>query len=368
MGAMRDPRAGNQWLARSKVVTPTTAYAAAARAGRNLVEQVEVALNLRILTDKEKWTKENWSALPDQSVALNVAPPAGHEHEHGHEHSHGHPQEHSDGHHHEHSDGHPHEHSHGHPAKMARRVHSEQGHESVDELLPEAKLLAVTASPPLETDTETIVTVNKPAGLAMIRKAPVQLVVWRRPSVPKFVQALSDASIDPAGLPSFHGIVSSTGAARALRSALLSQERRALSDQMTEELIRDVEQLVRTFGRVSRWKKVYVRLECVDDNACSFWHQDSVSQRLITTYRGPCTEWVHPDVSNETLLNKKEDSKEARSLCHLDVALFKGRGEAKYGAALLNHPGVVHRSPRISGTGVHRVVLVLDIPRPHLFP
>ena len=359
MGAMRDPRAGNQWLARSKVVTPTTAYAAAARAGRNLVEQVEVALNLSILTDKEKWNKENWSALPDQSVALNVAPPAGHEHEHGHEHSHGHPQE--------HSDGHPHEHSHGHPAKMARRVHSEQSHESVDKL-PEAKLLAVTASPPLETATETIVTVNKPAGLAMIRKAPVQLVVWRRPSVPKFVRALSDASIDPAGLPSFHGIVSSTGAARALRSALLSQERRALSDQMTEELIRDVEQLVRTFGRVSRWKKVYVRLECVDDNACSFWHQDSVSQRLITTYRGPCTEWVHPDVSNETLLNKKEDSKEARSLCHLDVALFKGRGEAKYGAALLNHPGVVHRSPRISGTGVHRVVLVLDIPRPHLFP
>ena len=356
MGAMRDPRAGNQWLARSKVVTPTTAYAAAARAGRNLVEQVEVALNLSILTDKEKWTKENWSALPDQSVALNVAPPAGHEHEHGHEHSHGHPQE--------HSDGHPHEHSHGHPAKMARRVHSEQSHESVDKL-PEAKLLAVTASPPLETDTETIVTVNKPAGLAMIRKAPVQLVVWRRPSVPKFVRALSDASIDPAGLPSFHGIVSSTGAARALRSALLSQERRALSDQVTEELIRDVEQLVRTFGRVTKSTSISVRLECLDDDSCSYWHQDYVPFRLVATYRGPCTEWVHPDASNATLRRKKRDSKEARSLCHLDVALFKGRGEAKYGDALLNHPGIVHRSPRINKTGVHRVVLILDMPRPH---
>ena len=109
---------------------------------------------------------------------------------------------------------------------MARRVDSEQGYESVDELLPEAKLLAVTASPPLETATETIVTVNKPAGLAMIRKAPVQLVVWRRPSVPKFVRALSDASIDPAGLPSFHGVVSSTGAARAVRAVSRGTPRR----------------------------------------------------------------------------------------------------------------------------------------------
>jgi hypothetical protein len=51
-------------------------------------------------------------------------------------------------------------------------------------------------------------------------------------------------------------------------------------------------------------------------------------------------------------------------LCHHDVALFKGRGKTSHGDSLLNHPGIVHRSPHIAGSGVHRVALVLDIPRP----
>ena len=91
-------------------------------------------------------------------------------------------------------------------------------------------------------------------------------------------------------------------------------------------------------------------------------HQDSVAFRLLATYRGPCTEWVHPDASNATLRHKQADSKEAQSLCHHDVALFKGRGETTLGDALLNQPGIVHRSPVIQGTGVYRVVLTLDIP------
>ena len=44
------------------------------------------------------------------------------------------------------------------------------------------------------------------------------------------------------------------------------------------------------------------------------------------------------------------------------MALWKGRGETTLGDALLNQPGIVHRSPVIEGTGVYRVVLTLDIP------
>ena len=120
---------------------------------------------------------------------------------------------------------------------------------------------------------------------------------------------------------------------------------------------------MRVFAKLTKSKSVLVRLECLDDNGCQFWHQDSVQFRLLTTYRGPCTEWVHPDVSKATLKRKSADSKEAQSLCHHDVALFKGRGETFHGDGLLNHPGIVHRSPKMSGSGVHRVVLVLDIPK-----
>ena len=76
---------------------------------------------------------------------------------------------------------------------------------------------------------------------------------------------------------------------------------------------------------------------------------------------------MHPDASKATLRRRKKDSKDAHSLCHHDVALFKGRGETYLGDALLNQPGIVHRSPHIEGSGIHRVVLVLDIPRPAHF-
>ena len=142
------------------------------------------------------------------------------------------------------------------------------------------------------------------------------------------------------------------------------QEKLALTGEDVDELVRDVDQLVRVFAKLTKSKDVFVKLERLDDNGCAFWHQDSVSFRLIATYRGPCTEWVHPDASKKTLLRKKADSDEAQSLCHHDVALFKGRGKTHHGDALLNQPGIVHRSPHISGSGVHRVVLVLDIPRP----
>ena len=231
----------------------------------------------------------------------------------------------------------------------------------------DAKLLVVTAPPPEAMATDAIVVVKEPKGLSKIKDDNVQLAVWRRASVPKFVAALSDPAIAPSHLPRFEGLVPSSGASAAVRKMLKAQRTLALTDGETEELVRDVDQLVRVFAKLTKSKDCYIRLECLDDNGCQFWHQDSVSFRLVTTYRGPCTQWVHPDVSKLTLRRKSADSDAAHSLCHHDVALFKGRGETRNGDTLLNHPGIVHRSPHIAGSGVHRVVLVLDIPRPAHF-
>ena len=110
-----------------------------------------------------------------------------------------------------------------------------------------------------------------------------------------------------------------------------------------------------------------MRLEVLEDNGCQYWHQDSVPFRMVATYRGTCTQWVHPDLADATLSRRQFDSKHAQALTHHDVALFKGRGECFEGDELLGHPGIVHRSPRIEGSGVFRVVLVLDIPQPWHF-
>lgn len=230
-----------------------------------------------------------------------------------------------------------------------------------------AELLAVT-HPPLagqqQSTTDKIVFVTQPADLKKIKSDTVQLAVWRRATAPEFVTALSDPSIAASGLPSFSGKVTPESVAQAMKMQLKSQKKRALTDSCIDELVHEVDELVHIFAKISKSKTVFVKLEVLDDNGCEFWHQDCVSFRLVTTYRGPCTQWVHPDFSQATLRRRQFDSKHAQSLLHHDVALFKGRGKTLKGGALLNHPGIVHRSPRIEGSGIYRVVLVLDIPAP----
>ena len=61
----------------------------------------------------------------------------------------------------------------------------------------------------------------------------MQLAVWRRAAPPRFVVALSDPAIAPAGLPRFEGIVASAGAARTVREQLSLQTRLAPTDGLT---------------------------------------------------------------------------------------------------------------------------------------
>ena len=84
--------------------------------------------------------------------------------------------------------------------------------------------------------------------------------------------------------------------------------------------------------------------------------------RLVSTLRGPCTEWVPPEYSTSTLKRRQRDSKHARSMDLNDVALFKGRGDEET-QTIYGLPGIVHRSPRIEESGESRVVLIIDIPQ-----
>ena len=214
---------------------------------------------------------------------------------------------------------------------------------------------------------------DRSTGLTRIKRDVVQLAVWRRPEIPPFVRALSDPSFSAADLPSFKGVVTPSDAARTLGQALRAQEGRrrdalgasgALDAGQLDALVEDVARLCGLFAKVSGEEYVFVRLEALEDNGCVFWHQDCVDFRLCATYRGPCTEFVAPEWSKAVLRRRQADSKHAQSLMHTDVALFKGRGEDHDATKLLDHPGIVHRSPRIEAAGICRSVLVLDIPQP----
>lgn len=226
-----------------------------------------------------------------------------------------------------------------------------------------AELLAVTSPGTDEQPgTDSIVFTSESSELSRIHDEEVQLVVWRRVATPQFVSTLADPTLMPSTLPAFLGVVTPSNAAQLIQDHLVSKKKRALSQADMRELVQDIEHQVQQFAKLTRSKEVHVKLEVIDDEACQFWHQDCVDFRLVTTYRGPCTEWVHPNYSDATLKRLKFDSQHAQSLTHHDVALFKGRGPTAEGDSLLKHPGIVHRSPHISGSGIHRVVLVLDIP------
>ena len=127
---------------------------------------------------------------------------------------------------------------------------------------------------------------------------------------------------------------------------------------MRQALLADIAHLVRQFSFVVGCATVGLRLEAVTGDACRRWHRDCVPLRLITTYRGPGTDWVRPEQSAAVMAQPDEDVSDCERLAPFDVALFKGCGWA----GNTHDAGIVHRSPRIAGKGITRLVLVLNPP------
>ena len=126
----------------------------------------------------------------------------------------------------------------------------------------------------------------------------------------------------------------------------------AASD-MRELLVEDIGELVRAFAGITRSDSVDVRLERVDHDACWKFHRDAVEARLVTTYRGPTTEWVQMAHAEHALQEQKRFTGPLERLGEHDVALFKGSSAGP-------NDGIVHRSPPIAGTGRTRLFLCLN--------
>jgi hypothetical protein len=110
--------------------------------------------------------------------------------------------------------------------------------------------------------------------------------------------------------------------------------------QLPPALRTDIAMLAKRFAAFMGTTSLRIRLEGVTGNACRKLHVDNTDLRLITTYFGPGTEYGDPL---------------QRIPCGA-VALFKGRLFAA------GHDLCWHRSPQIEGTGLTRLVLVIDTP------
>lgn len=184
--------------------------------------------------------------------------------------------------------------------------------------------------------------------LAAIRRPEVALVSWPR-HLPDGLAVWLDG-ITPDALPDLRLLVAPAELAKALPPLLERQGLRPSPHRAA--LVADIGRLAIFFAALTGEPVVDVRLERVRDNACSKFHRDCVRARLLTTYRGPGTQWVRPE-HGEAALRASPFTGPIEQLPAHAVAIFKGSC-ADAGR------GIVHRSPPIAGTGIDRLLLCLN--------
>lgn len=205
---------------------------------------------------------------------------------------------------------------------------------------------AVGASAKLGVGIETC---DAADGLAAINRPDMELVIWRR-ALPLCLQTWLE-DMDASCLPDTRVLVRPGDLRRALQPHL--DDCRMPKGDMRDLLIRDIDGLVSAFADITRSDCVDVRLERVNHDACWKFHRDCVEARLLTTYRGPATEWVQPIHAEQALREQKRFAGPLERLEDHDVAIFKG-------SCASPGSGIVHRSPPIAGTGRTRLLLCLN--------
>ena len=186
-------------------------------------------------------------------------------------------------------------------------------------------------------------------GLAAINELNMELVVWQR-VLPSRLKTWLER-LDASQIPDVRVLVKPSDFRRAIEPHL--DECGMPPGDMRDLLIGDIDDLVSAFAGITRSDLVDVRLDRISNDACSKFHRDCVEARVLTTYRGPATEWVQPQHAARALREQKQFKGPIEHLRNNDVAIFKGSCAGP-------GSGIVHRSPPIAGTGRTRMLLCLN--------
>jgi len=190
---------------------------------------------------------------------------------------------------------------------------------------------------------------NSDAILGTILLPMITLAFWRRklaPSLARWVEAFDLSSVDD-----LHFTTSREAFAADLSGAF---EAAGYARSPGAELLRlDIEALARCVLDIFDDSAIEVRLEVVETDACRKFHADYVAARLVTTYRGPGTEWLGRADARALAAGVLPGESAIRTVGTGSVAPMKGRLWAPEDA-------LVHRSPPIPGTGAQRLVLAIN--------
>jgi hypothetical protein len=189
--------------------------------------------------------------------------------------------------------------------------------------------------------------------LSRIREPAVELAIWSR-RLPETLARWLDV-LPPECLPHGRLLVALPDLDAAL-TALLN-ESQTPAGPMRTAFQDDVVNLCDAFAEATAATIVDVRLEAIRHDGCWKFHRDCVEARLLTTYRGPGTQWIWPEDAEAALSLQNAFRGRVNDFPPQAVGLFKG-SRSSSGA------GIVHRSPPISGSGATRLLLCVNLPTP----
>lgn len=184
-----------------------------------------------------------------------------------------------------------------------------------------------------------------PAILRAIAEAGVAAAIWRRPREPGFA-AWIDA-LPPERLPRLRTLTTAEHVERVVHAACDAAG--TPEGPHRDRLASDAAALALILSRIASQPLIEIRLEVVDSNKCCKFHVDRVRCRMICTYSGAGTQYgaASPGADHQPV--------EINKLGPADAALFRG---ALWPGA--EFPGVLHRSPPITGARETRLLLVID--------
>ncbi|MFV0243953.1 MAG: DUF1826 domain-containing protein [Qingshengfaniella sp.] len=183
--------------------------------------------------------------------------------------------------------------------------------------------------------------------LDQIGRPDTAAVLWQRRLDPG-VQAWLDA-LPAEGLPQMRAALRVEDVGRAVDAALTAAGHGP--NPWGRMLCDDVQALATRFAGIMGQEKIELRLDAISGNACTRFHVDFVSARLLCTYRGLGTEYgIAEGAGDPAAPNQMQPGW---------VGLFRGRTWPSPAAC-----GLVHRSPPIAGTGETRLLLVIDVAEP----
>ncbi len=205
------------------------------------------------------------------------------------------------------------------------------------------------AIPPLEPERGVAAAAADPMVLFEALRPAINLAIWHRP-LPGGVTS---------GLATLLRHAPFCCVAEAPPAEAVDAIAAALPAPATVDLLMDIERLATIFAGLIRTETVGIRLEAITGPACHRWHADAVGLRLLTTYRGPGTEWLALGGGRDTArgLNGGPDGLLRGAIPTGAVAILKGEG----------HPGnagwgCIHRSPPAGPGNRARLLLCLDEP------